>query len=211
MPTDRNLSNTLALAVLALLCERPRHPYEIGFVMRSRGIDRTVKLNRGSLYTVVEALHRGGLIVPQETYREGRRPERTVYMATDAGREKLTGWLRHLLSRPVTEHMQFAAGLAFAARFPVPELIDLLERRLRVLEDEVGEARYELDALAERVKVPRFFLIEQDYGLTLREAEADWLRKLLRELRDGTLAPPDPKDLPEFPVADTGRTETAGQ
>src|SRR5439155_14779714 len=67
MASDRKLSNPLALAVLALLYERPMHPYEMAFLMRSRGKHHTIKLNYGSLYTVVDALQRGGLIVAQET------------------------------------------------------------------------------------------------------------------------------------------------
>ncbi len=75
---QRKLSNPLALAVLACLAEHPMHPYEIATTLRIRKKDESVKLNYGSLYTVVESLLRHGLIIPQETEREGRRPERTV-------------------------------------------------------------------------------------------------------------------------------------
>src|SRR5437868_3078621 len=106
MATQRTISNPLALAVLALLAEGPTHPYEMDFVMRARGLTESFRLTRSSLYTVVEALHRDGLIVPQETQREGRRPERTVYALTEAGRAKLDGWLRALLRKPAKEYPQ---------------------------------------------------------------------------------------------------------
>ena len=64
--TKRKVSNPLALAVLACLFERPMHPYEMAMTMRERGKDQSIKLNYGSLYTVVEALQQRGLIAAQE-------------------------------------------------------------------------------------------------------------------------------------------------
>src|SRR5580698_9534278 len=111
----RDITNPLALAVLALLFERPMHPYEIASLMRHRAIHDAIKLNYGSLYTVVDLLLRHGLIEPQSTAREGRRPERTVYRLTEPGRRRFDGWLRELLRTPAKEYTQFAAGLAFAS------------------------------------------------------------------------------------------------
>ena len=78
----RRVSNPLALAVLATLRQRPMHPYEMAAAMRSQGKERSIKLNYGSLYTVVDNLARHGLIEAMEASREGRRPERTVYRPT---------------------------------------------------------------------------------------------------------------------------------
>ncbi len=61
--TKRKVSNPLALAVLACLWERPMHPYEMASTLRERGKDQSIKLNYGSLYTVVEGLQQHGLIV----------------------------------------------------------------------------------------------------------------------------------------------------
>src|ERR671916_2322205 len=94
MATERKVSNPLALAVLALLYERPMHPYEMVSVMRERGKHESVRLRYSSLYSVVEALEREALILPLETVREGRRPERTVYGLTEAGRGGVLGWAR---------------------------------------------------------------------------------------------------------------------
>jgi len=87
--TRRKVSNPLALAVLACLYERPMHPYEIASTLRERHKDDSIKLNYGSLYSVVESLKVHTLIVEQQTAREGNRPERTVYEITDAGRLEL--------------------------------------------------------------------------------------------------------------------------
>lgn len=190
MANKRHPSNLLALAVLALLAERPTHPYEMDFLMRTRGLEQSIKLNRGSLYTVVETLRRDGLIVPQETQREGRRPERTVYALTDAGRAKFDGWHRWLMRTPATEYTQFAAALCFIGRLSPTETIALLEERACRLDDEIEERRFQLGAIMERLSVPRLFLLEVEFALSQREAEVRWVRQIVREITDGTLVWP---------------------
>ncbi|HZD71267.1 MAG TPA: helix-turn-helix transcriptional regulator [Actinomycetes bacterium] len=182
----RGVSNPLALAVLALLFERPMHPYELAATMRERGHEGSIKLNYGSLYTVVEALEREKLIVPRETVREGRRPERTVYALTEAGRAKLLGWMRELLSQPVKEYPQFTAGLALAGVLPPAEVAELLSERARRLEQEVGNRRSQMQVHMQG-GLARLFLIEEEHRLVLAEAELQWVRELAREIREGTL------------------------
>jgi DNA-binding PadR family transcriptional regulator len=187
MASKRKVSNPLALAVMALLYERPMHPYEMVSLMKERGKHESVRLRYSSLYSVVAALEREALISPQETVREGRRPERTVYGITDAGREEFLTWLRELLREPAKEYTQFAAGLSFIAALSPDEAVGLLEERVLLLEDEVGEMRSRLDDAMERLRLPRLFLIESEHELALREAELGWVRELVREIKEGTL------------------------
>src|SRR2546430_17057482 len=121
----RKVSNLLALAVLSLLTERPMHPYEISSVMQHRELSAVIKMNQSSLYSVMEALQREGLIVAVGTQRAGRYPERTIYETTEAGRTELADWLRLLLRQPVTEYTQFAAGLAFLGHLAPLEVVTL--------------------------------------------------------------------------------------
>ena len=184
--SGRKVSNPLALAVMALLYERPMHPYEMVSVMRERGQHESVRLRYSSLYSVVEVLGREGLISPRETVREGRRPERTVYGLTEAGRVEFLRWLRELLGKPVKEYTQFAAGLTFLVALPPSEARSLLEERARLLEEEVGEMRSQLDAVMEG-GLSRVFLVENEHELVLREAELEWVRGLVREIESGRL------------------------
>jgi DNA-binding PadR family transcriptional regulator len=186
MASERKVSNPLALAVMALLYERPMHPYEMVSLMRERGKHESVRLRYSSLYSVVEALEREGLILPLETVREGRRPERTVYGLTEAGRVEFLTWLRELLSEPAKEYTRFAAGLSFLPALPPDEAAVLLEKRVRLLEEEVEEKRSLLNEVMEQ-GLPRLFLVESEHELILREAELEWVRELVREIRAGTL------------------------
>jgi hypothetical protein len=110
-----------------------------------------------------------------------------VYGITADGREEFLSWLRKLLREPVKEYTQFAAGLTFIAALPPEEAAGLLEERVRLLEDEVGEMRARLEEAAERLGLPRLFLIESEHELVLREAELGWVRDLAGEIRSGRL------------------------
>src|SRR6266700_7282177 len=150
MMAKRKISNLLALAVLSLLTERPMHPYEMSSVIRQRGLSSTVKLNYGALYSIIEALHQLGLIVPVETRRQGRHPERTIYTTTEAGRAELVDWLRVLIRTPATEYTQFVAGLALIAHLSPLEAIALLQDRMHALSEKIGALRSELETCRQR-------------------------------------------------------------
>src|SRR2546430_9325391 len=132
----RKVSNLLALAVLSLLTERPMHPYEISAVMRHRELSTVIKLNQSSLYSIIEALQREAWIVPIETQREGRYPERTIYKTTESGRAELVDWLRSLIARPATEYTQFAAGPAFFWHPSPPQAAAPLPKHTQQLPEE---------------------------------------------------------------------------
>ena len=88
MATPR-MTNPLALAVLVLLYERPMHPYEMSTTLRERRKEDSIKLNYGSLYSVVASLQKPGLIEARETLREGNRPERTIYAISEPGKARI--------------------------------------------------------------------------------------------------------------------------
>jgi DNA-binding PadR family transcriptional regulator len=180
----RKISNLLALSLLNLLVERPMYPYEMAVTLRQRGKDDSIKINWGSLYTVVQNLEKHGFIEAVDVAREGRQPERTTYQITDAGREELKDWVRELISQPEREHTRFEAALGECAVLPPDELAGLLQQRLDVLEAAIAQHEAGLDELV--TQVPRLFLIESEYHLALRRAEAEWIRGLLKEFTDGT-------------------------
>ncbi|WP_199521218.1 MFS transporter [Jiangella anatolica] len=179
-------SNPLALAVLVLLWERPMHPYEMSSTLRERRKEDSIKLNYGSLYSVVDSLQKRGLVEATETVREGRRPERTVYAITDAGGRVMVDWLVELLSTPKKEFTQFEAALTLAAALPPEQVTELLSQRLRNLHfrQKAVEAMF---AEAATVKLPRLFMIEAEFSAALLSAETTFVEQLLADLRDGSI------------------------
>jgi DNA-binding PadR family transcriptional regulator len=185
--TRRRVSNPLALAVLGCLAERPMHPYEISTTLRSRGKEQSIRLNYGSLYSVVESLQKHMLIVAQETRREGKRPERTVYAITEAGRAEFEDWLAELLSTPTKEYTSLEAGLSLAPALPPDEVARLLDDRcIRLEMDRRGlQAGHEL---ARENGLPEIFVIESMFRQAMLDAELAFVRGLAADIRSGALA-----------------------
>ena len=185
MAKRRKVSNLLALALLSLLAQQPMYPYEMAQTLRTRGKDRTIRINWGSLYTVVQNLEKHGFIEAAGTNREGRQPERTTYRITERGMAELRDWLRELLSEPDDQPTPFAAALAEGGILPPAEMAELLAQRLARLDK--ANAAHEAELTVWNERLPRILIIESDYELAMRKAQADWVRGLLREITEGTL------------------------
>jgi len=182
MGEDRKFTNPLALAVLVLLYERPMHPYEMATTLRERGKEQSIKLNYGSLYTVIEQLLREKCIAVKEVLREGRRPEKTIYELTPAGEIELTDWMRELVSSPVKEYPQFEAALSLLPALPPEEVIELLQIRLGLIEKRF--AKYDEEArVCKEMNLPRLFSLESEYARALLEAEYTYCKGLLADIR----------------------------
>jgi DNA-binding PadR family transcriptional regulator len=184
--TRRRVSNPLALAVLSCLCEKPMHPYEISATLRTRGKEQSIRLNYGSLYSVVEALQKHGLIRPRETTRSGRRPERTVYEITAAGREEFEEWLAELISTPVREFSSLEAGLSLMPGLPPDEVARLLEGRRERLRIELAGLSA-AEKVCDEMGLPELFTVESRYRSAMLAAEFEYVTGLASRIRSGDL------------------------
>ena len=154
--------------------------------LRSRAKHESIRLNYGSLYSVVEGLAGRGLIEPQETVREGKRPERTVYAITPLGVRELTDWLSELVSTPAKEYLQFEAALSLLPGLPPDDALELLRLRANALEIRVRQSEA-TNELARDHGLPRLFMLENEYGDGLLRAELDFVHTLITDLETGKL------------------------
>jgi hypothetical protein len=122
----------------------------------------------------------------QETVREGRRPERTVYAITEAGRAEFQDWLAELVSTPVREYTSLEAGLSLIAGISPDEAAELLEQRAVRLKIEIGASDAALGVAAEQ-GVPDLFVVETRYRKALLEAELAFTSDLARRIRTDDL------------------------
>ncbi|WP_327282105.1 MULTISPECIES: PadR family transcriptional regulator [unclassified Streptomyces] len=187
----RKISNTLALAVLGLLQERPMHPYEMASTLRERHKDSSFKVNSGSLYDTVEALVRHGWIEPVETARDGRRPERTVYATTELGQSEFVRWIDELLRTPVAEYPKFMAAVSYLGALGPDRAAEALAERAGHLAQRIDETNRVLADTVGSGAVPRLFMIEVECALHAWEAELAWTRRTIAEIRDGSLFWPE--------------------
>jgi DNA-binding PadR family transcriptional regulator len=177
-------TNPLALAVLALLYERPMHPYEMGVILKQRHKEESIKLRYGSLYTVIAFLLQRGLIAARETEREGRRPERTVYEITPAGAAELHDWMADLISQPIKEYPQFEAALCLLPVLPPDEALALLRQRLNLIAQNAAALERQITDVSV-ANLPPLFLVETEYRLALIKAEQTFVAALIQRIENG--------------------------
>ena len=180
--SKRPFSNPLALAILVLLYERPMHPYEMATTLRERRKESSIKLNYGSLYTVIEQLLRERFIAVREVLKVGKRPEKTVYELRSSGEAELIDWMRELVSSPVKEYPMFEAAISLLPVLPAEEVVGLLEIRLGLLEKTVEEIDKE-DRMCREMKLPRLFSLENEYYKAMTLAEYEFSKDLLSDIR----------------------------
>jgi DNA-binding PadR family transcriptional regulator len=185
VPKKRKVGNLMALGILSTVVFRDMHPYEMAGALRGWGKDQDLQIKWGSFYTVVRNLAKHGMLEEVASGREGRRPERTVYRITPAGRAELVDWTRELLSVAERETPRFRAGLSVMAALDPDEVTSLLQQRLIEVEASIASGISSLETYGG--EVPRLFLIESEYDVAMLRAEADWMRSLIDELTAGTL------------------------
>jgi len=171
----------IALAVLAMLTEEPLHPYRMQRLIKERGKDEVINVTqRASLYQTIQRLEREGLITPQKTVRDDKRPERTVYEITEKGRDVALDWMRAILSTPTREYPEFPAAISFLPLLTPDDVASQLEARAKAIESELCRID---DALQEAQAVPRLFLLEMEYLRALHAAELSWANIVVGDLR----------------------------
>ncbi|KHL14533.1 DNA-binding PadR family transcriptional regulator [Mumia flava] len=182
----------LAISTIALLAERPMHPYEMLQLLIERRDDRLLKVRAGSLYHTIERLERDQLVEAVGTERSGNRPERTTYAMTDAGRDALRSAVTDLLRTPVNEYPRFPFALSEAHNLPADEVITLLAERRDALAADEAELESVIVRAHERGVHEAYWFVA-DYLLTVHRAELAWIDRLLDRLRTKDLAWPHPQ------------------
>lgn len=174
-----------ALVVLCLLREQPMHPYEMRRLMKLRHKDERLVLKPGSLYNAVTSLVKNGLVEMSETNRQGRRPHRTVYRITTAGKAQLARWIDQMLGEIRRDVSAFSVALDHLVHLTPAEAAIALERRQTALAATITSMEATLAVLTPRIS--RINVIEIEHDIVLCRAQHDWLGKVVAELRDGTL------------------------
>jgi DNA-binding PadR family transcriptional regulator len=176
----------LAVAVLALLVERPLHPYEMHQTLLARRTDQVVKVRPGSLYHAVDRLHRDGLLRAVGTERAGNRPERTTYEITDAGRAALAETLAAMIAAPVNEYPRFPLAVAEAHQLPRGTVLGLLRDRRTRLAVELDALRAGVERVQEK-GLPARYWIDLTYRIALYETESTWIASFVEDIESGDI------------------------
>jgi len=178
--------SAVAVLTLALLHEQPMHPYQLHQALVERGDTRLVRVSPGAVYHGVERLERDGLVEVVGTDRDGRRPERTTYRLTDAGRTAFSQRLTSFLGDDHPSYPLFSVGVAEATELPATEVAAQLRRR----RDREEARRVDLEArhrMALDSGLPRRYALDVEHDLALMATEITWLDATIAEIERGDL------------------------
>ncbi|MEV7553013.1 PadR family transcriptional regulator [Amycolatopsis sp. NPDC089917] len=177
----------LAMAVLELLHERAMHPYEMAQLMKERYVSTRVKVKAGSLYHTVDRLVQNGFVEAVETQRDGKRPERTVYAMTEAGRDEFVDRAQDMLATPAEEYPEYLSALAVIDDLGAEKSITQLKHRVLRLQASVASDQVLLENLVNEHKLPEVYWLDWSYATARRAFELEWTRKLLQDLESGRI------------------------
>lgn len=176
----------VGVVILGLLTETPMHPYQVFQILEKRHDTRLVKVNAGAVYHGMERLDKQGLVEKVAVERQGRRPERTTYTITPAGRSVLTSHVRMFLSQVISSYPLFPVGVAQAHLLEASAVVlALTERRAHQ-----SQLLHELQQAATRLRaegLPRRYLLEVDLEIATLNAEIAWIDQTNADLSTGEL------------------------
>lgn len=125
-------------AVLALLCEEPRHGYAIAGLMDAGGeVGRVWSLRRPMTYRALASLQKLGLAEVDSVQSGEMAPDRTVLRATDAARARVAEWLVQPEAHVRDLRSLLLLKILFLRRRGLP-LAPLLEPQRALLADQIG-------------------------------------------------------------------------
>ena len=152
--------------ILALLCERPMHGYELAQSVRTDEALRAIwRIERSEIYFLLRKLLKNGHIV-EIAEEQGSGPPRIIYAPTDAGAAALDEWLRSPEKYPRNLRTSLLARVYMALRRDPQIAVELIDAQKRYLVDWLDRERdrtieNEIVALVHKL---RFAQIEATLG-----------------------------------------------
>jgi PadR family transcriptional regulator AphA len=152
--------------LLALLCERPMHGYELAQIAQNDEPLRAIwRMERSEVYFLLGKLQRGGLI--EETGQErGGGPRRVIYAPTPEGRDEAERWLRTPESYPRNLRTAMLVRVYLLLRRDPPAAAELIEAQRALLQAWVArdQQRDEEDEIVRLVRGLRRAQVEATIG-----------------------------------------------
>lgn len=162
-------------AVLGLLAEEPRHPYEL-----KRAFDERVgsfwAVNYGQIYQTVDRLEREGLVAGSDVAQR-KRPDKRIFEVTDRGLDEFNRWLNtpKAKARPLRD--EFLVKLLFADLDHPEEVLKVVEQQQEIYLEKMRTLTARKRMLARSTDESRGLATSLLVEAALFHAEADlrWL------------------------------------
>jgi len=176
--------------VLSMLSMGPSHGYGLRELMEAWHMDAWADIRYGSIYQALRTMAKDGLVAEVSSKPPGRRPPRTTYQITEAGREELRRLSRRAWSEPSRHVEPINVALSFRALGILDdgEIVELLDLRLARLRQAAGELRAEEEKVLAQSDDPGFragMVDHMGHFGRLVETEREWTAHVRDQVRSG--------------------------
>jgi len=172
---------TVRLVILGLLRQRPLYGYEIKGIIEEHMSDWT-SIAFGSIYFALDKLAEEGFVEKAEVEQSGKRPSRSVYQITDAGRDEFLRLLRAGWQQFEREFFQLDVCLFFLDSLPLHEVIKYLKTRRDALRAALEYVQSHREEQLVAPEVPPHAAAIFDHTILHTQAELQWVTNLLKRL-----------------------------
>lgn len=127
--------------ILALLCERPMHGYEVAQLLKSDAALRAIwRIETSEVYFLLRKLLKREFI-EEQAEEQGAGPRRVIYAPTPAGRAALEGWLITPERYPRNLRTALLARIYLALRSDPPLAVGVIDAQRELLADWLDRER----------------------------------------------------------------------
>lgn len=168
------------ILILGQLLKGPKHGYEIKKNIQE-ALGESFEINNNLLYPALRRFQEMGAMTKEVEKMDGK-PDRHVYLLTDTGEEVFIELIRDFPRKAAANQMEFLVRVALFDRLE-PELqLDILRKRLTVLEEELVRSRqYDLGSKN------RFTAEVIRFKKTQTEHEWSWVKQLIHDVQGAAL------------------------
>ena len=173
---------TVRLVLLGLLRERPLYGYEIKQLIEEQMSDWT-SIAFGSIYFALDKLEEEKFVEKVEVEQEGKRPSRSVYRITPAGRKEFHRLLRENWQQFDRSYFPIDICLFFLDSLPMDEVISYLQNRKETLQTALEYVQHHRSEELALPDVPPLAANIFDHTIVHVQAELEWVSGLIRKLK----------------------------
>lgn len=170
------------LVLLGLLRQGPLHGYELKHIIETRMGDWT-DIAFGSIYFALGKLREEGLVAEVGEEREGRRPAKTVYAVTEAGKAEFGRLLRAVFAGVERQYYEFDTALAFIDDLAADEAESFLRGRIEALAAAERSLRLHEKEQMKNPETPPQAAWIFSHSLAHLRAELAWSKTVLEQLK----------------------------
>lgn len=162
---------------LGLIYPQSCHAYAIDAFLKIIKFDQWANISRASIYNTLKHLESEGYLTVK-TEKLSYMPERKVYTITEKGKQRLSEEIKETVLQPSLGINAFILAMLFCFGMPAEEAIEMIEKRIALLKEEIDKIRADYNEAEKRELLNWMYFL--DAGIKRRELEIETARKFIR-------------------------------